>query len=142
MAPPMMAALGIFAGVFAAQGAEAAVRVLPRVVALLDAPANASCRKPRVFSAAGLEPTPAVAPHFVQNFVAVAKAAPHLVQKRPAGTGAVCSLRGAPHFVQNQLPSISAAPHCLQFKLITRFRPPTSARKHQYRVPEMSVLSR
>src|SRR6185437_5323462 len=80
MAPPMMATFGIPAADFATGAGEGVACDAALAVALLDAPAIASLRKSRAFFAEGFEPTPAAAPHFVQNFVSPRRGAPHFVQ--------------------------------------------------------------
>src|SRR6185437_5871084 len=118
-APPKTAPFGISAADFATGAGEGAACDTALAVALPDAPASASFRTWRAFSAAELELIPAAAPHFVQNLVSAANGSPHLVQKRrlvPVSDGFP---RRVPHFVQNASRSVSAAPHCLQRSDIT-----------------------
>jgi hypothetical protein len=114
-----MATFGIPAADFATGAGEGVACGVVLTVALLDAPAIASFKKSRAFSAAELELISAAAPHFVQNLVSPLRAAPHRVQNRCLVSGSGVSPRRAPHFVQNASRSVSAAPHCLQRSDIT-----------------------
>src|SRR5579883_606499 len=67
-----------------------------------------------VFPAAARAPAIISDPHFVQNFVDEASAAPHLLQNCCAAAALLLASRCAPHLVQKASRSVSAAPHCLQ----------------------------